>query len=110
MLFLWATGLTKTAKRGNLFAFPQPEIAMDLSQNNVIRFRNVSRKKDSIFANFQVKGIRKGVFFTANISVDIAAAEMHPGESLETIIERCADIGLKEFQSAEFCFEGLVAI
>lgn len=79
----------------------------DLSENNVIRFKNISRKKESIYANFKVKGVRRGVVFSASISVDIAAAEMHPGESLEKIIEECARIGLAEFKKADVEFEGL---
>lgn len=80
---------------------------MNLVENNLIRFKNISKKKEAIFANYRVKGMRKGVIFTANISVDIAAAEMHAGESLEHIIEECAKIGMKEFREAEFTFEGL---
>lgn len=79
----------------------------DLSENNLIRFKNISRKKDAIFANFKVAGVRKGVNFTAQISVDISAAEVHSGDVLEKIIEECARIGLSEFKNAEFQFEGL---
>ena len=79
----------------------------DLSENNLIRFKNISRKKDSIFANFKVKGLRAGVNFSANIQVDISAAEVHPSDVLEKIIEECARIGVKEFKNAEFQFEGL---
>lgn len=79
----------------------------DLSENNLIRFKNISRKKDSICANFKVKGIRSGVNFSASISVDISAADVHPGDVLEKIIEECARIGVKEFKQAEFQFEGL---
>jgi len=79
----------------------------DLSENNLIRFKNISRKKDSIFANFKVMGLRAGVNFTASISVDISAADVHPGDVLEKIIEECARIGVKEFKNAEFQFEGL---
>lgn len=82
----------------------------DLAENNLIRFKNISRKKDSIYANFMVKGIRAGVNFSASIQVDISAAEVHPGDVLEKIIEECARIGLKEFQNAEFQFEGLQSI
>ncbi len=85
-------------------------MSMNLVENNLIRFKNISKKKEAIYANFRVKGMRKGVFFTANISVDLAAAEMHPGETLENIIEKCAQMGMKEFQSAEFTFEGLQEI
>lgn len=79
----------------------------DLSKNNLIRFKNISRKKEAIFANFKVTGTRAGVNFSASISVDISAAEVHPGDILEKIIEECARIGVKEFKMAEFQFEGL---
>jgi hypothetical protein len=82
----------------------------DLAENNLIRFKNISKKKETMFANFKVKGIRKGVNFTASISVDISAAEVHPGDVLEKIIEECARIGVKEFKHAEFQFEGLSSI
>ncbi|MDN3506078.1 MAG: hypothetical protein P0S96_02495 [Simkaniaceae bacterium] len=82
----------------------------DLTENNLIRFKNISRKKESIYANFMVKGIRAGVNFSASIQVDISAAEVHPGDVLEKIIEECARIGVKEFKNAEFQFEGLQSI
>jgi hypothetical protein len=82
----------------------------DLAENNLIRFKNVSKKKDAIYANFKVKGVRGGVNFSASISVDIAAAEVHAGDILEKIIEECARIGLNEFRKAEFQFEGLSSI
>ena len=82
----------------------------DLAENNLIRFKNISKKKESIQANFRVKGIRGGVTFTASISVDLAAAEVHPGDVLEKIIEECARIGVKEFKRAEFQFEGLAMV
>jgi len=82
----------------------------DLAENNLIRFKNISKKKEAIYANFRVKGVRGGVNFHASISVDIAAAEVHAGDILEKIIEECAKIGLSEFRKAEFQFEGLSAI
>lgn len=82
----------------------------DLAENNLIKFKNISRKKESIFANFQVKGLRKGVEFSASISVDISAAEMHPGETVEKIVQQCAEIGIKEFKNAEFEFEGIASL
>jgi hypothetical protein len=82
----------------------------DLTENNIIRFKNILRKQDSLFANFKVKGLRAGVNFSANIQVDISAAEVHPGDVLEKIIEECARIGVKEFKNAEFQFEGLQSI
>jgi hypothetical protein len=82
----------------------------NLAENNLIRFKNISKKKDRIHANFRVKGVRGGVDFTASIIVDLAAAEVHPGDVLEKIIEECARIGVKEFKRAEFQFEGLTTI
>jgi hypothetical protein len=82
----------------------------DLAENNLVRFKNISQKKEAIYANFKVKGIKSGVNFSATISVDISAAEVHPGDILEKIIEECARIGVKEFKNAEFQFEGLKSI
>jgi hypothetical protein len=79
----------------------------DLSENNLVRFKNISKKKNTIYANFKVKGIRGGVNFSASISVDISAAEVHAGDILEKIVEECARIGVKEFKKAEFQFEGI---
>ncbi len=79
----------------------------NLAENNLIRFKNISRKKDSIYANFSVKCIRAGIILTANISVDIAALEMHPGDTLEKIIENSAKIALREIKKAEFQFEDM---
>ena len=81
----------------------------NLAENNLIRFTNISRKKDSIFANFKIKGLRNGVIFSASISVDITAKDLTAGDSVEKIIEECVRHGLKEFKKAEFQFEGLSA-
>ena len=82
----------------------------DLAENNLIRFKNISKKKDTMTANFKVKGIRGGVNFSASISVDLSAAELHPGDVFEKIIEECARMGVNEFKKADFQFEGLVSI
>jgi len=82
----------------------------DIAENNLIRFRNISKKKEAIYANFKVKGVKSGVNFSATISVDLSAAEVHPGDVLEKIIEECARIGMKEFQKAEFQFEGISSL
>ena len=79
----------------------------DLAENNLIRFKNISKKKETMYANFKVKGLRAGVDISASISVDLSAAELHPGDVLEKIIEECARIGIAEFKKAEFVFEGL---
>ena len=82
----------------------------DLSENNLIRFKNISKQKETMFANFKVKGVRGGVNFSASISVDISAAEVHAGDVLEKIIEECARIGVNEFKRAEFQFEGITVV
>jgi len=82
----------------------------DLAENNLIRFKNISKKKETMIADFKVKGLRNGVNFTASISVDLSAAELHPGDVLEKIIEDCARLGVNEFKKADFQFEGLTSI
>jgi len=82
----------------------------DLAENNLVRFKNISKKKEGIFANFRVKGVRNGITFTATIAVELDAADVDPGDPLENIIEACARIGVKEFQKSEFHFEGLTSI
>lgn len=82
----------------------------DLAENNLIRFTNITRKKDALHANFRVKGLRNGVVFSATISVDLTALELHPGDSLEKIVEECARHGVKEFKKAEIQFEGVASV
>ncbi|MCB1136137.1 MAG: hypothetical protein KDK78_07710 [Chlamydiia bacterium] len=82
----------------------------NLAENNLVRFINISKKKEGIFANFRVKGLRGGAVFSASISVDLAAAEVDFTDPLETIIEHCAKIAVREFQAAEFQYEGLAAL
>ncbi len=81
----------------------------NLAENNIIRFTNVTRKKDAIFANFKVKGLRNGVVFSASIAIDITALELNSSDTLEKIVEDCARHGVKEFKKAEFQFEGISA-
>ena len=82
----------------------------DLAENNLIRFTNITRKKNALFANFRVKGLHNGVVFSATISVDIATLELHPGDPLEKIVEECAKHGVKEYKKAEIQFEGVAAV
>ena len=79
----------------------------NLAENNLVRFKNISRKKETIFANFQLKSLRSGVMISASIAVDIAVLELHPGDTLEKIIEKSAKEALREFKKAEFQFEDL---
>jgi hypothetical protein len=97
-------------KRAYDFALYQERNHMDLAQNNLIRFINITKKKDGIFANFKAKGIRGGAVFSASISVDISAAEVHPADPLEKIIEECARIAVLQFRNTDLQFEGLVAL
>lgn len=81
-----------------------------MSDHNLIRFVNISKKKAGIFANFRVKGDRGGVLFSASISVDLDAAMVSAEDPLEKIIESCARLGVAQFKRAEFGFEGLASI
>ncbi len=81
----------------------------NIAENNIIHFKNVTKKKDGIFANFKANGVRGGVLFTASISVDISAAEVDPADPLEKIIEECARIAVREFKKADLQFEGIQA-
>jgi hypothetical protein len=80
------------------------------ANHNLVRFINLSRKKGELFANFRVKGVRKGTTFSATISVVIDAANVDAADSLEKIIEECARLGMREFQASEFEFEGLTRL
>ena len=82
----------------------------DLAENNLVRFKNISKNKEGMYANFKVKGIRGGTSFSAQIAVDMSAAEVDSADSLEKIIEECARIGVDEFQKCEFQFEGITSI
>lgn len=64
-----------------------------------MRFKNISKTKQGIFVNFKVRGEKGGASFTASIAVDIESADVSAGDTLETIIERCAQIGVAEFKN-----------
>jgi hypothetical protein len=78
-----------------------------MEDNNLIRFKSISKKKEGLFANFKVKGLKGGTSYNSSISVDISAAEVDAGDSLEKIIEECARIASREYKKSEFQFEGL---
>lgn len=83
----------------------------NIAENNLIRFINITKKKDGLFANFKVSGVKGGTSFRASISVDIAAVEVDIAEdNLEKIIEQCARVAVKEFTKAEFQFEGISSL
>jgi hypothetical protein len=81
----------------------------NIAENNLIRFINITKKKDGLFANFKAKGIRGGTLFSASIAVDISSANVDPTDPLEKIIEECARIAVRDFKKSELQFEGIVA-
>lgn len=82
----------------------------NLNDNNLIRFTKITKKKEGLYANFKATGIRGGSAFTAAITVDLSAAEVDPGDSLEKIIEECARIAERDIKKSDLQFEGLAAI
>lgn len=82
-----------------------------MNENNLIRFKKITKTKEGMFANFSAKGYQGGTAFTASISVDLAAAELDPADDpLEKIIEECARIAEKDIKKAQLQFEGLAAV
>lgn len=82
----------------------------NIADNQIIRFISITKKKEGMFANFRVKGLKGGAQFSASISVDISATELDATHSLEKIIEDSAKIAVKEFHKAEMQFEGMAAV
>lgn len=83
----------------------------NIAENNLVRFINISKKKDGLFVNFRVKGVRGGVLFSASIAVDLTACEVDPAiDPLEKIIAECAKMAIKEFKKTELHFEGIAAV
>lgn len=81
----------------------------DLADNYIVRFISITKKKDGMFSNFKVKGLKGGTSFSTSISVALAAAEMDPSQTLEAIIEQCARLAVREVKKSELQFEGMVA-
>lgn len=82
---------------------------MSIADNNLVRFISITKRKDGLFANFRVKGMKGGAVFSSSISVDISQAEVDAGDSLEKIIEACAKIAVR-LSETKLQFEGLVRI
>ena len=82
----------------------------NLAENFVIRFINISKKKDGMFANFKVKGTRGGAVFSASVAVDLDAADVDPTDSIEHIVESCSKIAARELKNSEFPLETLSTI
>lgn len=81
-----------------------------MKESNLVRFINITRKKEGIFANFKAKGVKGGASFSASIAIDISAANVDPADPLEKIIEECARMAVKEFKTSDLQFEGLHSI
>lgn len=80
----------------------------NIAENNLVRFITITKRKDGLFANFRVKGVRGGMLFSASIAVDLLACNVNTGtDSLEKIIEESAKIAIREFKKTEFQFEGV---
>ncbi len=83
----------------------------NIAENNLVRFINVTKKKNGLFANFRIKAVRGGVSFSSSVSVDIASCEVDPaGDSLEKIIEECAKIAVREMKRVDVQFEGIQSV
>jgi len=83
----------------------------NVSENNLIRFKKITKTKEGMFANFTAKAFHGGTAFTASIAVDLAAAEVDPADDpLEKIIEECARIAERDIKKAQLQFEGLAAV
>ncbi|NGX57198.1 MAG: hypothetical protein K940chlam3_00081 [Chlamydiae bacterium] len=82
----------------------------NLAENNLVRFINISKKKDGIFANYRVTGINSGVIFKSTISVDLDAADVDLSDPVEVIIEKCAEMAVEKVKKSEIKFEGLAAV
>lgn len=81
----------------------------NIAENHLIRFISITKKKEGLFANFKVKGIKGGAQFSTTISVDLSAAGVSPDDHLEKIIGESAKVAVKEFKKSEMQFEGVSA-
>ena len=79
---------------------------MNIAENNLVRFISITKKKDGMFANFRVKGMKGGASFSSSISVDINQTNVHAGKPLEEIIEECGRIAVK-MSETKLQFEGV---
>ncbi len=82
---------------------------MNIAENNLVRFISITKKKDGMFANFRVKGIKGGATFSSSISVDMNQANVDASHSLEKIIAECARIAVR-MSETKLQFEGLIAV
>jgi hypothetical protein len=82
---------------------------MNIAENNLVRFISITKKKDGLFANFRVKGMKGGATFSSSISVDINQANVQANDPLEKIIDECGAIAAR-MSETKLQFEGLVRV
>ena len=82
---------------------------MNIAENYLVRFISITKKKDGIFANFQVKGVKGGATFVSKISVDITQANVDASDTLETIIAKCGELAVR-MSETKLQFEGLAHV
>lgn len=82
---------------------------MNIAENNLVRFISITKKKDGLFANFRVKGMKGGATFSSSISVDMNQANVTASDPLEKIIEECGRIAVR-MSETKLQFEGLLHV
>lgn len=83
---------------------------MDHSENNLVKFISITKKKEGLFANFRVKGIKGGATFSSSISVDIGEANVDASEPLDKIIEESVKVAIREFEKSKLRFDLLGSV
>jgi hypothetical protein len=81
----------------------------NITDNNLI-FKNITKKKDGLYANFKAMGVKGGTRFSASISVDLSATDINPSDPLEKIIEESAKHAVREFKKSDLRFEGVASL
>ena len=82
----------------------------NLSENNLVRFMRIVKKKDGMHVIFKATGMKGGAQYSATITVDMSAVEVSAVDTLEKIIDHCALVAIKEFKKSEFQFEGMASV
>lgn len=82
---------------------------MNIAENHLVRFISITKKKEGLFANFRVKGMKDGATYNSSISVALDQAEVDASDTLEKIIEKCGKIAVR-MSETKLQFEGLVHV
>lgn len=82
---------------------------MNIAENHLVRFISIAKKKEGLFANFRVKGVKDGAKYSSSIIVAIDEANVDATDSLEKIIEECGRIAVR-MSETKLQFEGLVHV